>query len=399
MQASVARIARLLSHLDNTSAEICALSTNCPSTVNLGDSRAQLTSLLGDRQTLTEPLYNPIDGRFVGGHEIQSSREERFRLSYLQILRHVQEQVRRAPQAHHVLLSFYLTEVGFVTQQVALAEQLPHIATIRGSDYSRGFFCPDTIGAIEYVLRRADHIVATNEEQRRSMERFFGVRDKVTVIYNSVSRYPAMWKPKRRPYVQLFSDAGYAYKKGTHILFESFKQLRSEGRPLKLCVVGSTIESERAFWDRARKETEKLFPGDVTLLDYMAVQEIETYLGDSDIYASATLGEGCSQARTRALLTGMPIVTTLCGEIADLSELLTGCYTARCGDIAGYTNALRDACVALADPGLLRPLDISADLVSRFSEDVERRQWNHVMHEVKALPNSLPQRFGVSAHE
>ena len=263
LQLSVARIRRLISQLDNTSADICALSTNCLVAHDPGDGNPTLTSLFADVQAVADPLYNAVDGRFLGAFETVSSRKEWFRLAYLQILRYVQQQLSREPDAQHILLSFYVTDIGFIVQQVALREKLRHIVAIRGSDYSRGFFCPDTIGAVEYVLRRADYVIVTNDEQRKAIKYFFGIHDKITVIYNSVARYPALWKPKPRPYVQLFSDSGYAYKKGTHILLRAFEQLRKEGLDLKLCVIGSTLGPESAYWERIRKEVKETFPEDV----------------------------------------------------------------------------------------------------------------------------------------
>jgi predicted glycosyltransferase len=379
MQSAVARIARIISQLEDTSAEICALSTRCDSSY-IPDLKAPLTSLFADKQAIADPLYNAIDGRFTGAAgATHSAREERFRLAYLQILRHVQDQLRRAPDADHILLSFFVTETGFVAQQVAAREHLTHIASIRGSDYSRGFFSPDTIGGVEYVLRRADYIVATNHEQRRAIEYMFGIRDKVGVIYNSLPQHPALWKPKRRSYVQLFSDTGYSYKKGTHILLQSFKDLRGRGLNLKLCIVGSTKDSECAFWGRIKKELQDLFPSDLTLLDYQAVGEIDHYLGDADIYCSATLGEGCSQGRTRALLTGMPVVTTLCGEVADIHERLTHCFTARCGDMAGYASALQAAYSTVCNTEQIVVPSVHEDVVTRFTEEEERRQWKEVI--------------------
>jgi len=121
------------------------------------------------------------------------------------------------------------------------------------------------------------------------------------------------------------------------------------------------------------------------MLGYRTVQEIENYLAEADIYCSATLGEGCSQARVRALLTGMPIATTLCGEIADLSEMLTGCYTAPCGDLEGYTAAVKAAYLAVRNPVAIQTPNVPEDVVRRFSEDEERRQWSKVIQNVIAM--------------
>ena len=49
----------------------------------------------------------------------------------------------------------------------------------------------------------------------------------------------------------------------------------------------------------------------------MGRDEIVDYICDSDIFASATLGEGSSASRALALCLGIPMLTTAYGELAD----------------------------------------------------------------------------------
>lgn len=397
MQASVLRIARLISSPPETSAEICVLSLPTAPVALTPHTDITTHSLAAEWLLAAQPLLDSSTGR----PSPSSNREEITRLTFLALRNHIQRRLDMSPANIHLILSFYLTDVGFAAQQVASTLGLPHITTLRGSDYSRGFFCPDTIGAVEYVLRRADHIVATNNQQRESIQKFFGITDKISVIYNSQKQLLPAWRRTEVSCVQLFSDSGYAHKKGTHILLDAFKRLKEEGFPLRLCIVGRTKLSEQAFWDSRRAELERSYSNDVSFLGYKSVAEIIAFLGKADIFCSATLGEGCSQARTRALLTGMPIVTTACGEMADLATDTPGCYTAPAGDSDGYTAALRAACTAVMAGEVMPSPAARSQLADLFSEKRESSLWNQVLRAVtkRRFTRNSPPRILLYTHE
>lgn len=399
MQASVPRIARILSCNPNVATEICVLSPSTSSRDSSWQSDLTVHWLSDDWYSAAQPLLDPSTRKPLIG----ANREEISRLTFLVLRNHIQRRLDQRPSDKHLILSFYLTNVGFAAQQVSLVLGMPHIAAIRGSDYSRGFFDPETIAVVEYVLRSSNHIVATNNQQKTCIERFFGIQGKVSVIYNSQSHIPRPWSRSGEAHIQLFSDSGYSHKKGTHILLEAFKTLKADGLPVRLTVVGRTKTSEREFWENNRKQFECLYPDDVAFFDYRPTAEIETFLYNADIFCSATLGEGCSQARMRALLTGMPVVTTMCGEILDLAQSLPTCYAAPCGDLNGYATALRKACAEVISNRTNSTAAVRSHMKKVFSEERECMLWKQVIenvtHAAEYSGDKYPPRVLLYVHE
>jgi hypothetical protein len=109
---------------------------------------------------------------------------ERHRLDFLALRRLISAAMTQAPEYAHVLISFYILNHGFVAQRVADALGLPHIAAIRGTDFSRGFQDPTAFPAIAYVATRAALVVTSNVEQTQAC-RALGVKN-VRMIYSSV---------------------------------------------------------------------------------------------------------------------------------------------------------------------------------------------------------------------
>src|SRR5690606_15075842 len=74
---------------------------------------------------------------------------------------------------------------------------------------------------------------------------------------------------------------------------------------------------QESYWRNRRLRLEADAPRAVSFPGYLSEKEIVERICSASIYASATLGEGASAARIRALCLGVPMVTTACGELAD----------------------------------------------------------------------------------
>lgn len=310
---------------------------------------------------------------------IQPLTADRFRSDYLILRREIERSIRDNPGERQVVLSFGVTQSGFLGQQVAAALGLTHLACFRGTDFSRDCFDPVAQSAIRDTVQRADGIVTTNTEQLRFLKTLFGARLKAETIYNSVELPRGRWRHHAGGCVRLVADCGFAFKKGTHILLRACAALLGEGLPIELSVCGPTADYEQAYWDQTRRDWEARFGTHVRFQGVIEQLKVEELLAGGDLYCSATLGEGCSLARSRALVFGMPMVSTRCGELADLAPNASHIFLAEPGDEAGYLAALRSACLGL----LADTIAVDEHSVERaqsvLSRETERAAWRNLL--------------------
>src|SRR5438874_333130 len=113
----------------------------------------------------------------------------------------------------------------------------------------------------------------------------------------------------------------------------------------------------------------------IRLHGHIDPESVRTHLLSSDVYCSATLGEGCSLARSAAMVTGIPIVSTNCGELADLASDVPHVRLSQPADSSGFLEALRDMCVGV----LTGRVTIDTSAVDRwchyFRPEREQEEW------------------------
>lgn len=307
---------------------------------------------------------------------------ERTRLDFLNLRRLISVAMKEEPGSAHIILSFYILNHGFVAQRVASALSLPHIAAIRGTDFSRGFQDPATFPSIAHVAMHANLVVTCNVEQTLAC-RYIGVPN-VKMIYSSIRPQYVnyRWRPRgdgRR--VRLFSDAGYSFKKGTHVLLRAFATLAEEGVPIDLEIVGGDRKDEEEFWSRLREQFRSRFGSRVALLPHVSIEEVYGKLLQCDVYGSATLGEGCSSGRIGALSAGVPIVSTRCGELDDIGASLARVWVSEPADEIGFTTALRKASdVILEGEDFALDEPVLADIRKILAPSREQREWLEALH-------------------
>jgi glycosyltransferase involved in cell wall biosynthesis len=311
--------------------------------------------------------------------------DERYRLDYLLFRNAVAEAVAAHPGDRHVLVSIYLSSSGFLAQHVAAELGLPHVACAAGSDLSADLHNPHRAAPIELVLRGAAHVVAQSGEQERWMRAGGLRRDGVTVIHNALPDDfpPDRWRlPEAKP-LRLVCDTGYQFNKGTHVLFAAFRRLLGGGVDATLTVVGRTEAGNRAFWERERARLGAELGDRVRLLDWIEPSALQELRMGSHLYCSATLGEGCSLARLAALATGMPLVSTRCGELPDLAADLAHVRLAPPGSIDGLAAALDETARGLSR--LAETIDGAAlDRLRRHLTPArELAQWETVLRGVE----------------
>ena len=100
------------------------------------------------------------------------------------------------------------------------------------------------------------------------------------------------------------------------MLIDAVAQLRDEGRPLTLEIVGATAPAERAYWDRTCAAYRARLGNAASFNGWVAKDAVGRMLLRGDIYATASFSEGSSQAVTHALATGIPVVGARTGTLS-----------------------------------------------------------------------------------
>lgn len=286
-----------------------------------GEGRAyRVDDLSGARTQLAAPL-SAVPGSTPPLSARRPAPEE-FQINRLALLGRLQPAMEAQADRRHVLVSFFLTTIGFTAQLVAQELGLPHVAVIAGSDLNRDAASPAGRAAAAFVIEHATWIIANNHDQVTRLARLFGRKDRLTVSPGSLpAGLPsAYWAPHAREHVQLVTDCGYSFKKATHCLVDAFARARQEGYPVRLTVVGGTDPEQVDYWRGARSLwTERLGPA-AQFHGHVPKTEVERLLLDGDVYCSASLGEGSPQGALFALALGMPLVGPAASSIADLTD-------------------------------------------------------------------------------
>lgn len=300
---------------------------------------------------------------------------ERTRLDFLLLRNLIGTSMTDRPNAAHIVISFFILEHGFVAQQVASALGVPHIACVRGTDYSRGYYDPQSFAAVDYVAHTSDLVLTTNDEQRAAIERRGALR--VRTITGSVptATLAYRWVARRDTRIRLFANCGYSHKKGTQVLLRAFAAVRENGLPVELTITGADDEGQASYWADVRSVFRARFASAVTFLGHLPENALYEYLLGSDIYCSATLGEGCSLARLTALAIGIPMVTTRCGEIPDLVPEIAHVRLSPVADEPAFTEQLHRACADTLS-GALAVDNVAVDrLRHHLTPARERTEW------------------------
>jgi glycosyltransferase involved in cell wall biosynthesis len=305
-------------------------------------------------------------------------------LDYLQVRNLIARHRDEFSKEAHLILSFAVAHAGFVAQQVAINLSLPHITSIRGSDYSIAIHNSCALPLVSFVIEHADFIVTTNDEQLRFLERVYGVKSKARRIHNSVSgRCPKWSAPQRLPeHIRLVSDCGYSFKKGTEVLLDAFESMASTDDLAQLSIFGGQPPEElqsKHYWARRRRELSERLRHRLELADAVPRSNVDAAIESAHLYCSATLGEGCSNARITALVSGIPIVSTRCGELPDVADNVSHVRLAQPGDAQEFQRILSSACQDLRNGRLHVDNDHVEAWSHYFHPRREAQEWSEVI--------------------
>lgn len=290
----------------------------------------------------------------------------------------VADQKRRHPEADHVLISFYASGTGFLAQMAAVNLGIPHIVSVRGTDLELDAFDAKKLPRLRTAIEGASLVVATNRQQASVLSALFRLRRPVHVIHNALPEAGSRpyWEAPSGDTIRLVSDCGFSGRKATHLLLRAVAALLEAGRDVTLTVLGGIFWLEsRTWWEALQQRYQSAYPGRFFFPGHVGHDEVDRYLLSSHVYCSASLAEGSSLARLRALTLGIPIVATAVGG---MGEVVDGCrhvFLCPPADLKAFIEALGAAVAAVRD-GSVRAEPVWIEQMRRhFSEERERRQW------------------------
>jgi len=205
---------------------------------------------------------------------------------------------------------------GFPTGWLCLrtAKKLPFIISLRGSDvpgrHARLMIDYKVLGPVfKAIWKKAAVLVAVSEGLKQRALRFMPSAS-IEVIPNGIELdrfYPAQVK-KRQEVLRLITVGRLSVTKRVQMLIEATELLRREGYKVHLAVVGG------GAMERPLKQiiSQKALDGVVEIVGRVAAEDMPQLYRDSDIFVSASMQEGMSNAMLEAMASGLPIITTRC---------------------------------------------------------------------------------------
>jgi glycosyltransferase involved in cell wall biosynthesis len=312
---------------------------------------------------------------------------ESFQINRLLLRARLETALTGRPNDQHILVSFYLTSLGFTAQLIAQELHLPHVACVTGSDLNRDVASPTGMAAAAFVVEHADWIVVRSREQATRLERLFKRVHGISVYCGGLpDGWPrGRWKRNMRECVSLVSDCGYSFKKSTHSLVDAFSRLLSEGHPATLTIVGKTAEDQREYWAAARGEWSDRFGANASFREQVTKEEVERVLLDGDIYCSASLGEGSPNGALFALALGIPVVAPQASSLADISDQAVDPVALfRAGDREHFYNCLV-AMISRVQDNLKQADHHRIESIKRRLSEEESRNWLGVLRTVAKM--------------
>lgn len=242
--------------------------------------------------------------------------------------REVMEWLRRARVHHRRLVKtgdYDLAHAffGFPTGSLCrrTARRLPYVLSLRGSDVpganSRLKFEYALLGPLVFkrIWKRAAALVACSAGLKARALRFLPAAQ-IEVIPNGVDLerfHPAARRPSS-PVLRLLTVGRLSVTKRLPLLVEAIELLSRRGADIRLSIIGGGALGP----ELRRLLTEKNLHDTVSLMGWRAASRMPLHYQRHDIFVSASMQEGMSNAMLEAMASGLPIVTTRCEGVDEI---------------------------------------------------------------------------------
>ncbi len=227
---------------------------------------------------------------------------------------------RLRQQAEYDLVhAFFGFPTGWLCYRTA--KRLPYVISLRGSDVpganARLKLDYKILGPLVFkpIWQKASALVACSDGLKARALQFLPSA-RIQVIPNGVDLrrfYPAE-VTKDSGELRMLTVGRLSITKRLPLLLETVEVLHRQGGKAYLTVVGGgALESELR-----RSLAERYLRGAVTLLGRREGSEMPDIYRQHDIFVSASMQEGMSNAMLEAMASGLPIVTTRCEGVDEL---------------------------------------------------------------------------------
>lgn len=252
------------------------------------------------------------------------------------------------------------------------ANKLPYIISLRGSDvpgkHARLKLDYKILGPVfKLIWKKATALVACSEGLKRRALRFLSSVS-IDVIPNGVEldRFSPAEAGKRNDTLKLLTVGRLSVTKRVEMLIDVVEMLHRDGCKVHFTIVGGggMIETLKQI------VLEKNLSTIIEITGRIESEKMPQVYRQSDIFISASMQEGMSNAMLEAMASGLPIVTTKCEGVEELiADNGIVVEQARAEQIAKAIKKLAD------DQESYRQMSIAA------RKQVERFSWKSVAEE------------------
>ena len=214
--------------------------------------------------------------------------------------------------------AFFGFPTGWLSYRTA--NKLPYIISLRGSDvpgkHARLKLDYKVFGPLFKVIwKKAAALVANSEGLKNRALRFLP-SVAIDVIPNGVEldRFLPSQTNKTTDTLQLLTVGRLSVTKRVELLIDAVEMLHKDGHKVRFTIVGGG-QMER----KIRQMVSERSLGDIIeITGRIGPEEMPQVYTQNDIFISATMQEGMSNAMLEAMASGLPIITTRCEGVEEL---------------------------------------------------------------------------------
>ncbi|MDQ6622686.1 MAG: glycosyltransferase family 1 protein, partial [Verrucomicrobiota bacterium] len=220
---------------------------------------------------------------------------------------------------------------------------------------------------MRWLYRQADTVFVNSEQYRRSWiehgiapeKLFIMPRGLDTELFHPARRVEDFWDrfegaPKDE--VRLLYVGRVSKEKDLDVLAAAYRQLRDEGCPVRLCIVGEGPYSEALA---------TLLP-DAIFTGYLAGEDLAVAYASADIFVFPSTTDTFGNVIIEAQASGLPVIVSDVGGPRELIEDEVDGFITRARDVADFSAAVRKLAT---DPRLRQAMG------ERAREKVVHRSW------------------------
>jgi glycosyltransferase involved in cell wall biosynthesis len=284
-----------------------------------------------------------------------------------------------------VLVGVGLTWAGFPTTLLGRELGVRTVVSMHGGEHEYHELAREDFGYpthAHWTLEKADCVVAVSALELRLASKLRDLTERGVVILNHIN--PDDFEQgvtaalgRESPSLVIALAAGFARKKGLHVLLEATRRLQAAN--FTVLLIGDTQLDDRAYMQGLRARYGRVLQ--MVEVGIVPHRRMLSYLRRADVFALPSLSEGAPNVLLEAMLAERAIVASDVGAVRDTIEDGLSGLVVRPGSIEDLAAAL----ARLArDPELRCRLGRAAAerALSQFSPEKEAAAWDSVFQSI-----------------